>query len=160
VADGLVSHGNVVHEFRAEVEIAEQIVLALEIDAVMGGGAVLLFGVACGLIDDALVRAEAGAGEDAAVAVPESFSDVLADSPKRWASFGRSISAVAPAFAKTSTFAKASADKMADKPSAGRRRKWPPRKLPPVLDVRFRRRDADGCDRDGRAPREVANDWR
>ena len=29
-----------------------------------------------------------------------------------------------------------------------------------ISDARFRRRDANGCDRDGRAPERVANDWR
>ena len=28
-----------------------------------------------------------------------------------------------------------------------------------VWDEEFRRRDGDGCDRDGRAPMEIANDW-
>ena len=29
----------------------------------------------------------------------------------------------------------------------------------PDLSERFRRRDANGCDRDGRAPQKVADDW-
>jgi hypothetical protein len=38
-------------------------------------------------------------------------------------------------------------------------RLWTHSKGERIADQRFRRRDADGCGRDDRAPREVANDW-